>query len=109
MIASTPEPPYWVVVFTSQRADGGDAEYADTAARMEELAAEQPGFLGIESARSPGGLGITVSYWDSREAVEAWRANAEHLVAQRRGRDEWYVDYAVRVGRVERERRMPRQ
>ena len=55
---------------------------------MEKLAATQPGFLGIESARD--GLGITVSYWDSLESIAAWKQNAQHLVAQQRGRDVWY-------------------
>ncbi len=71
------------------------------AAAMEKLAATQPGFLGIESARD--GLGITVSYWESLEAIAAWKANATHLVAQQRGRDTWYEGFKVRVCRVERD------
>lgn len=101
MIAATPEPPYWAVVFTSVRTDGDDDAYAATAARMEELAAEQPGFLGVESARAA--VGITVSYWASEDAVRAWREHAEHLGAQRLGRARWYSDYSLRVCRVERE------
>ena len=99
-IAQTPEPPYYAVIFTSERT-GGDHGYADMAARMLELAAEQPGFLGVESARSE--LGITVSYWDSREAVTAWKQNTEHLAAQGRGQADWYSAYTVRICRVERE------
>lgn len=98
-IAVTPKPPYYAVIFTSLR-NPGDNGYGETAARMEELAAEQPGFLGIESARE--GLGITVSYWESLEAIAAWKRNAEHLVAQRRGRSEWYSGFALRVCKVER-------
>src|SRR5438309_538967 len=101
MIAETPEPPYFAVIFTSLRTEG-DAGYGEMSARMEELARGQPGYLGIESARGADGLGITVSYWASEDAVRAWKRNAEHAVAQRRGRDEWYRHYRVRVCRVDR-------
>ena len=99
-IAPTSKPPYYAVIFTSERTSG-DNGYADMAARMLELAAEQPGFLGVESARSE--LGITVSYWNSREAIAAWKQNTEHLAAQQRGQDNWYSAYTVRICRVERE------
>jgi heme-degrading monooxygenase HmoA len=99
-IAATPEPPYVAVVFTSLRSDG-DNGYAAMSRRMEALAAEQPGYLGIESARD--GLGITVSYWTDEAAAAAWKQVAEHLVAQRRGREVWYSDYRVRVAVVRRD------
>jgi heme-degrading monooxygenase HmoA len=103
-LAATPEPPYYAVVFTSVRRGGAeaDAAYARVAAEMERLAREQPGFLGIESARDAAGVGITVSYWSSLDAIAAWRAHGEHRVAQRAGREEWYGAYALRVCRVER-------
>ena len=97
--SQTPEPPYYAVIFTSLRTEG-DQGYADTARRMVELARAQPGFLGIDSVRD--GLGITVSYWASLEAIAAWREQAEHRLAQRRSRD-WYASFRVRVCRVERE------
>jgi heme-degrading monooxygenase HmoA len=99
-IAQTPRPPYYAVIFTSIRT-AADNGYGAMAQRMEELAAQQPGFLGVESAR--GELGITVSYWDSVAAIAAWKQNAEHLVAQQRGRDEWYAAFRLRVCRVERD------
>ena len=99
-IAATPAPPYYAVIFTSLRTPG-DKGYGKMAELMETLAATQPGFLGIESARD--GLGITVSYWESLEAIAAWKANATHLVAQQRGRDTWYEEFKVRICRVERE------
>jgi heme-degrading monooxygenase HmoA len=99
MIAQTPEPPYYAVIFTSLRTDA-EEDYGETAERMWTLASEQPGFLGAESARAE--VGITVSYWTSLESIAAWKANAEHTLAQERGRSEWYSDYAVRVCRVER-------
>jgi heme-degrading monooxygenase HmoA len=68
-IATTPPPPYYAVIFTSLRTEG-DNGYAETALRMLELAREQPGYLGFETAR--GGLGISVSYWESPEAIRAW-------------------------------------
>lgn len=99
--ATTPAPPYVAVIFTSRRTEG-DAGYGDTAARMLELAAGQPGFLGVESARGEDGLGITVSYWESEEAVANWRQHAEHTVARQRGRSDWYDCFVTRVARVER-------
>jgi heme-degrading monooxygenase HmoA len=89
------------VIFTSQRTAVDDG-YGATGDRMVELASQQPGFLGVESVRDAGGLGITVSYWSSLEAVAAWRAHAEHRVAQASGRRKWYAHFEVRVARVER-------
>jgi heme-degrading monooxygenase HmoA len=100
--AETPEPPYTAVVFTSTRNPGDDG-YSAMSAAMERLAREQPGFLGIESARGDDGLGITVSYWADSSAARAWKHVAAHLVAQRRGRADWYSDYRVRVATVERD------
>src|SRR5512137_2700608 len=82
--ARTPEPPYYAVIFTSLRSDGEDG-YRRMAERMVELAAMQPGFLGIESVRDADGFGITVSYWTSTEAITRWKANAEHVAAQEMG------------------------
>ena len=97
--AKTPEPPYYAVIFSSVRRDDG---YAQVAERMVELASQQPGFLGVESVRGPDGFGITVSYWTSEEAIAAWKANGEHLVAQEKGRQKWYKHYELRVAEVKR-------
>lgn len=94
------EPPYYAVIFTSTRTDA-EADYADTARRMLELAQANPGFLGIDSAREE--VGITVSYWKSLEAIKEWRQHPEHVDAQRRGRKEWYKVFTTRVCLVERE------
>ena len=99
MIAKTPKPPYYAVIFTSIQNDDTRG-YAAMADRMVELAARQPGFLGIESAREA--LGITVSYWSSLEAIRAWKADADHLFAQQQGREQWYRAYHVRIARIER-------
>lgn len=101
-IARTPAPPYYAVIFTSLRTEG-DRGYGKMAERMLELAAGQPGFLGVETARDPNGLGITVSYWESEEAIRAWRAHAEHQVAQRTGKTTWYSQFHVRIAKVERQ------
>jgi heme-degrading monooxygenase HmoA len=101
-LARTPVPPYYAVVFTSQHT-GADEGYETTARRMVELAAQQPGFLGIESARGADGLGITVSYWESLESIAAWKAVGEHRAAQARGKAVWYSTYRLRVCKVERE------
>ena len=99
-IAATPEPPYYAVIFTSLQGDDLEG-YALTASRMLELAAEQPGYLGVESARE--GLGITVSYWKDLESIKRWKAHAEHREAQRAGRERWYSNYKTRIARVERD------
>ncbi|MBD3943098.1 antibiotic biosynthesis monooxygenase [Microbacterium sp. NEAU-LLC] len=97
--AQTPPPPYTAVIFTSTRS-AGDNGYEVMSARMVELAAQQPGFLGVESARD--GLGITVSYWADESAAAAWKQVTQHVIAQKRGRDVWYDDYQVRVATVVR-------
>ena len=99
--ANTPEPPYHAVIFSSLRTEG-DQGYAATAERMMALAAQQPGFLGAESARDAAGFGITVSYWLDEAAIQAWKADVTHLAAQERGRSSWYDHFRVRVSRVER-------
>jgi len=100
--AQTPEPPYYAVIFTTRRTEG-DRGYGAMAEKMVELAARQPGFLGIESVRDPAtGLGITVSYWDSEASIARWKANAEHRIAQEAGQKLWYADYVLRVAKVER-------
>jgi len=98
--ANTPAPPYYAVIFSSLRTDG-DNGYGEMAERMAQLAAEQSGFLGMESARE--GLGITVSYWDSLESIQRWKANAEHRDAQSLGHRLWYSDFRVRIAKVERD------
>lgn len=99
--ARLPPPPYYAVIFSAQRTEV-DNGYGDTADRMVELARQQPGFLGVESTRGADGFGITVAYWDSEEAILAWRRHAEHTAARERGRAEWYRHFELRVARVER-------
>ena len=97
-----PAPPYTAVIFSAQRTTEDDEGYLATAARMEELARSQPGYLGIESARNRDGFGITVSYWRTPADARSWKAVAEHAAAQERGRSTWYEAYDVRVATVER-------
>ncbi|KRP61664.1 antibiotic biosynthesis monooxygenase family protein [Pseudomonas trivialis] len=100
MIANTPAPPYYAVIFSSLRSEG-DPGYGQAALRMLELAREQPGFLGVESAREDG-LGITVSYWRSEAAILAWKHHAEHTQVREQGRASWYSAFHTRVCKVER-------
>lgn len=100
MIATTPEPPYYAVIFTSERTTVAEG-YEVTAARMVELAQQQPGFLGVESARND--LGITVSYWTDPEAIANWKKDLEHTIAREKGRTDWYRTFKVRIARVERD------
>lgn len=103
LIAQTPPPPYYAVIFTSTRTEG-DNGYGAMAERMVALAAQQPGFLGAESARVD--VGITVSYWKDLESIRAWKANAEHLEAQRLGHAQWYSAFTTRIAKVERDYRL---
>ncbi|MCL6601176.1 MAG: antibiotic biosynthesis monooxygenase [Alicyclobacillus macrosporangiidus] len=95
-LARTPEPPYYAVIFTSVRTDG-DRGYGEMADEMVELAKTQPGFLGIESVREPNGFGITVSYWETEDAIRLWKENAWHQIAQKLGREKWYEGFVTRV------------
>ena len=99
-LASTPKPPYYSVIFTSIRTEG-DNGYGAMANRMVELAEQQPGYLGADSAREA--VGITVSYWSDLESIKNWKANSEHIVAQKTGRKIWYESFNVRIAKVERE------
>jgi heme-degrading monooxygenase HmoA len=106
LLANTPEPPYVAVIFSSLRTPADDG-YAKTATRMDELAAEQPGYLGVEAVRATGeasetALGITVSYWRTEEDARNWKRVAEHRAAQLQGRERWYEAYTLRIAHVER-------
>jgi len=99
---------YYAVIFTSTQT-GIIEGYSEMANQMESLAKKQKGFLGIESARNSTSIslsdpiGITVSYWESKDAIKQWKANTDHLFAQQKGREQWYNWYKVRICKVERE------
>jgi heme-degrading monooxygenase HmoA len=99
--AQLPKPSYYAVIFSSLRTSD-DNGYGRTAERMVELAKTQPGYLGVESARGVDGFGITVSYWQDETSIRAWKAHAEHLIAQETGIRHWYEHYELRVAKVER-------
>jgi len=100
--AKLPAPPYYSVVFSSARNAQDEAGYAQAAERMMVLAAQQPGYLGVESARGDDGFGITVSYWDSEAAIVAWKQQAEHAATRAHGREHWYDHFELRIAKVER-------
>ena len=99
--APLPEPPYYAVIFTNQASATPDG-YGDMAAKMQELARAQTGFIGLESSRDADGFAITVSYWQDEAAIRAWRENVSHLAAQKAGKTRWYEHYRLRVARIER-------
>ncbi|MDQ0454047.1 antibiotic biosynthesis monooxygenase family protein [Rhizobium paknamense] len=99
--ANLPAPPYYVVSFSSIRT-AGDNGYGEMADLMEALAGEQPGYLGGETVRGPDGFGITNSYWRDEDSIRAWKQHADHVIAQKTGRSDWYERYEVRIARVER-------
>ncbi len=101
MIAKTPEPPYYAVIFTSLRTDVDDG-YGAMADLLVELAQEQDGYLGIEFARSSD-VGLTISYWRDLESIKQWKQQSNHQVAQGRGKSEWYTHYKTRIAKVERD------
>ncbi len=96
----TPETPYYAAIFTSVRTEG-DRGYSEMSARMVELAREQEGFLGMESARNE--TGITVSYWRDLDCIRKWKNHSEHLLAQAKGKGKWYQSFKVRIAKVEKE------
>lgn len=100
LIATTPKPPYYAVIFSSHLNDNIQG-YDEMALRMVELAAQQEGFLGVESVRE--NLGITVSYWSDLESIKNWKANLEHQEAQRLGHEKWYASFKTRIAKVERD------
>lgn len=106
-IAKLPEPPYYTVIFSSQRLQN-ESGYRAVINRLLALAAEQPGYLGMEGARGEDGFGITVSYWESLEAFNAWSLATEALVAQASGKERWFDFYELRIARVERAIQMGR-
>ena len=101
-LARTPAPPYYAVIFSSKRRSDDGRAYGAMAQRMADLSGRYDGFLGIETARSADGVGITVSYWRDEASILAWKRDTEHEKAQRAGRDAWYDCYEVRVAKVER-------
>ena len=100
LLAKTPTPPYYAVIFTSVRT-AGDNGYGEVADRMVSLAEQQPGFLGMELAREE--VGVTVSYWRDLDSIKQWKQNVEHLGAQKMGREQWYETFKVRIAKVERD------
>lgn len=100
MLAKTPDPPYYAVIFTSIRTENAEG-YVLTTEHMLQLAEQQDGYLGEESARNE--IGITVSYWRDLDAIKAWKAHAVHKIAQENGRKLWYKSYKTRIAKVERE------
>lgn len=100
-LSKTPEPPYYAVIFTSTLGDD-DTGYDAMGQAMVDLAEQQPGYLGIETTRGADGLGITVSYWKDEASIHAWKAQSQHMLAQKNGIERWYSGYELRVAKVER-------
>lgn len=95
---------YYAAIFTNQRSEEGADLYPLMSDRMVELAQKQEGFLGLESVRGDDGLGITVSYWESRDAIKSWGKHGEHVIAKQHGRQEFYLWYQLRIAKVEQTR-----
>jgi heme-degrading monooxygenase HmoA len=103
MICQTPAAPYYAVIFSIVRAKADEKAYIATAEKMVTLMAQQDGFLGLEvSPESPEGFSLTVCYWRDEEAIHRWKQQADHLVAQKLGKEKWYLEYSIRIAKVER-------
>lgn len=100
MISETPQPPYYAVIFTSIRTEENKG-YSEMADKMVELASQQEGFLGVESARNE--IGITVSYWKDLESIKKWKENTNHSIARALGKSDWYQSFKTRIAKVERD------
>jgi heme-degrading monooxygenase HmoA len=100
ILACTPKPPYYAVIFTSVKAND-DPYYGEMAKKMIDLSAQQDGFLGVDSAREE--IGITVSYWQNLEAIKNWKENVDHMEARKKGKTDWYTSFKVRIAAVEKE------
>lgn len=94
---------YYAVIFSSSKAEDVDPDYALTAEKMYALVKEQVGFLGHESYRNTNGEGVTISYWESKEAIQNWKNNLEHSQVQKLGKEKWYQRYKIRICKVEAE------
>ncbi len=99
-LAATPPPPYYAVIFTSNRAPVEEG-YDEMADKMFALANAQPGYLGAESFRNDDGFGVTISYWKTREDIQHWKTHWEHREAQEKGKKKWYTRYKIRICMVE--------
>jgi heme-degrading monooxygenase HmoA len=103
MTADNSTIPYYAVIFTSTLTDTDMETYKAVGNRMDELARQHPGCLGVDSCRDANGVGITVSYWKTQDDIKGWKGQAEHLAAQEMGRQRWYQNYRIRVSKVERD------
>ncbi|MBS4190392.1 antibiotic biosynthesis monooxygenase [Bacillus sp. FJAT-49705] len=94
---------YYAAIFTSQRTEHNSERYESMSDNLAELVKAQPGFIRIESVINNEGYGITISYWVSLEAIQKWKANTTHQLAQQKGKETWYSQYNVQICKVVRE------
>lgn len=94
----------FVVIFRA-RVRAFDAEYSRVVTRMRELALNEFGCLEFHAV-TEGENEVALSYWPSEEAIKAWKAHPEHVLAQKAGREKWYESYSVQVAAVTREYRV---
>lgn len=86
-----------VVIFRSRLREGVDTEYGKLAKQMEELSSKAAGFVSSKDFSNPDGERVSVIEFDSPENLEAWYRHPEHIVVQKRGRDEFYESFQVQV------------
>ena len=85
----------YAVIFRTEINELDDAYY-EMAARLRELAISKYGCTEF-TAVTEGNSEIAISYWQDQTQIQAWKQNAEHLVAQEFGCNKWYKSYQVQV------------
>ncbi|MED0993673.1 antibiotic biosynthesis monooxygenase family protein [Bacillus nitratireducens] len=94
---------YYAAIFTSQRTEHNSERYESMSDNLVELVKTQPGFIRIGSVRDNEEYSITISYWESLEAIQKWKANTTHQVTQQKGKETWYSQYNVQICKVVRD------
>jgi len=80
-------------------------DYLDTAQGLKARLEAAPGFISIERFESlvESGKILSLSFFESEEAVAAWRNTLEHRKAQVQGRRVYFENYRLRIASVQRD------
>ena len=79
-----------IVLFRSRLTPEAANGYGAMAEQMSKLARSSPGFIAEKGFVAEDGERLTVVWWENEETLKQWRNNAEHLIAQKTGREKWY-------------------
>jgi len=95
----------YVIIFEVYPHASQKDRYFELAAQLRESLVKQPGFIQVERFQSLINEGkiLSLSSWESEEAIAGWRAHAEHMVVQKEGKDRIFDSYRLRVAQVIRD------